>query len=196
MLLPALLGALAAVAQPPDFTVTTIASGINAPTTAAFLPDGRILVGQKDGLIRISTTPVAQAPVTLATYMVLPVDNSAEHGLVGLWISPYFATDSAVFVYRSTDGQRNRLSTFKHLGSSALPSSEPLIWETPVYTGCCHTGGAFAFLPDTTILLAVGDDHTLRTRRTWPAPSASFTASGGTAVRPMTTPSPTPHRGR
>ncbi|HQW85664.1 MAG TPA: PQQ-dependent sugar dehydrogenase [Flavobacteriales bacterium] len=149
-----------AEAQPPDFSVTTVASGINAPTAAAFLPDGRLLVAQKDGHIRISTTPVDQAPVTLTNYMVLPVDNSAEHGLVGLWISPYFATDSAVFVYRSTGAQRNRLSTFKHLGASALPSSETLIWETPVYTGCCHTGGAFAFLPDTTILLAVGDDYT------------------------------------
>ncbi|MBV6403555.1 MAG: PQQ-dependent sugar dehydrogenase [Flavobacteriales bacterium] len=160
ILLPLALAALCAHAQPPGFSVTTIATGINAPTAAAFLPDGRMLVAQKDGHIRISTTPVDQAPVTLATYLVLPVDNSAEHGLVGLWLSPYFPTDSLLFVYRSTGDQRNRLSTFKHLGSTALASSETLVWETPVYTGCCHTGGAFAFLPDSTILLAVGDDYT------------------------------------
>ncbi len=155
-----LLLALRAPAQPPGFSVTTIASGINAPTAAAFLPDGRMLVARKDGHVLISTTSVDQAPVTLVTYAVLPVDNSAEHGLVGLWTSPYFATDSLLFVYRSTGDQRNRLSTFKHLGSNTLLTSETVIWETPVYTGCCHTGGAFAFLPDSTILLAVGDDYT------------------------------------
>ncbi len=150
---------LAAAAQPPDFTVNTIVSGINSPTCAAFLPDGRLLVAQKDGFIRITTTPVGQGQATLTAYMVIPVDNTAEHGLVGMWVSPYFATDSSVFIYRSTSTFRNRLSTFRHLGSSALPSSETVIWETPTYTGCCHTGGALAFLPDTTILLAVGDDY-------------------------------------
>ncbi len=147
-------------AQPSDFIHTQIIGGIDSPTSTAFLPDNRALICKKDGQVLI-TSPIDSPPVTSTTYMVIPVDNTAEHGLIGVWLDPDFANNQQVWFYYSTLTMRDRLSRFTHLGSTAQMASEVVVWETPVaYTGCCHTGGALAFLPDGTIFLAVGDDYT------------------------------------
>ncbi|MBK6541689.1 MAG: PQQ-dependent sugar dehydrogenase [Flavobacteriales bacterium] len=147
-------------AQPQNFVHTQIIGGIDSPTSVAFLPDGRALICRKIGEVLI-TSPIDQPPVTTTTYMEIPADNTAEHGLIGVWIDPDFANNQQVWFYYSTFGMHDRLSRFTHLGDSAQLSSEVVVWETiDPYVDCCHTGGALAFLPDGTIFLAVGDDYT------------------------------------
>jgi glucose/arabinose dehydrogenase len=46
-------GSGAAVTLPPGFSDELVVSGLTGPTALAFLPDGRILVAQKEGVVRI-----------------------------------------------------------------------------------------------------------------------------------------------
>jgi len=135
--------------------------GLLVPTSAAFLPDGRMLVTSLYGTIWI-TSPVSQAPVTRTTYLQLQnLNNTAEHGLIELVLDPAFATNHYFYVYYSTTADKNRVSRFVHLGDSASLSSETVIFETSdPFTSCCHIGGAMAFANDSTLLLAIGDDFT------------------------------------
>jgi glucose/arabinose dehydrogenase len=40
-------------ALPANFEVETLASGMNLPTTIAFTPDGRVLIAEKGGVVRV-----------------------------------------------------------------------------------------------------------------------------------------------
>ncbi len=136
-------------------------TGLLMPTSAAVLPDGRMLVTSLYGTVWI-TSPLNQPPVTHSVYMqVQNLDNTAEHGLIEVVLDPGFSTNNYFYLYYSTTASKNRVSRFVHLGASANFSSETVIYETPqAYTQCCHIGGALAFANDGTMLLAIGDDFT------------------------------------
>jgi len=134
-------------------------NGLLVPTSAVFLPDGRMLVTSLYGTVWI-TSPLGQPPVTRTTYLVLQnLNNTAEHGLIEIVLDPDFATNDYFYIYYSTTSDKNRVSRFVHLGDSASLSSETVIFETSdPFTNCCHIGGAMAFANDSTMLLAIGDD--------------------------------------
>lgn len=151
---------LPAAAQPPGFQHQVVVDGLYSPTSIAMLPDDRLLITLKSGLLLISG-PVNQPPVTVSPYMNLSgsTDGSAEHGVIEVLLDPQFADNGHLYVFYSHASGRNRVSRFSHLGNQALPSSEFVVWEAPEpYINCCHTGGAMAFMDDSTIVLAVGDD--------------------------------------
>ena len=160
LLIPALLRTGPTLAQLPGFQHATVISGLLSPTSAVVLPDGRMIILQKNGFLRI-TGPIGSPPVSGSTYMNLSgqTDGTAEHGAIELLLDPAFPDEPYLYVFYSHLSGRNRVSRFTHLGASASPSSEVIIWEDPQpYQNCCHTGGAFAFVDDSTMLLAIGDD--------------------------------------
>ena len=60
-----------------------------------FAPDGRLFVCQQSGKLR-----VVQNGTLLATpFLTLPVDGSAERGLLGVAFDPDFETNDFVYVY-------------------------------------------------------------------------------------------------
>ena len=82
------------------FVTDTIASGFTVPTVFAFAPDGRIFVGQKDGVIKI-----IQNGQVLGTpyYTVSPVNDYHDRGLLGLTLDPAFASNGRVYVAYTYD---------------------------------------------------------------------------------------------
>jgi glucose/arabinose dehydrogenase len=156
-----LLGAGRAQAQPAPFQHELLIEGFGLPSSGAFLPDGRMLITTLQGTIHI-TTPMDQRPVTATVYLQLQnVNNSGEHGLMEILVDPGFATNNYLYVYYSTQQNRNRVSRFVHTGNTALLASETVIFETSApFNSCCHIGGGMAFANDGHILLAVGDDFT------------------------------------
>src|SRR3954469_15311599 len=102
-LLLSLVAGLAAVplAQPaaastlPAGYTESLVSGLNAPTTMAFSPDGRLFVSEQGGRLRI-----IQNGVLLPTpFMTVPVDDNGERGLLGIAFPPNFARSKRVYVY-------------------------------------------------------------------------------------------------
>jgi glucose/arabinose dehydrogenase len=150
---------LASYAQPAPFQHELVATGFGLPSSAVFLPDGRMLVTTLQGRIFI-TTPLDQRPVLSTIYMDIPnVNNTGEHGLIEVMLDPEFSTNNHFYVFYSTLDNKNRVSRFTHAGNIASPASEFVVYETITpFNSCCHIGGGMSFVDNNTILLCVGDD--------------------------------------
>ena len=81
LLLPLLICLVTKGATLPDgFTETQVVTGLDYPTAMAFTPDGRILVCEQGGQLR-----VVKNGVLLSTpFLSVPVDSQGERGLVGV----------------------------------------------------------------------------------------------------------------
>src|SRR5215470_6707652 len=64
------------------FSDTAVATGLSAPTAFTWIPDGRMLILQKAGTVRIVIGGVLQA--TPALDISGSVDSASEKGLLGI----------------------------------------------------------------------------------------------------------------
>src|SRR5437016_5402203 len=89
-----------AAALPPGFRDERIAGGsdlplqfqFNTPTTLAFLPDGRLLVTEKGGKLRLVKNNLVQPPAVLD--LTAKVSPRGDGGLISVAVDPDFATTS------------------------------------------------------------------------------------------------------
>lgn len=125
--------------------ITVIAKGLQAPWGLAFLPDGRALVSERDSgrLVTIDKSG------TVKEVQQLPAEGRGEGGLLGIALSPNYATDGFVYAYYST-AQDNRVVRFR-LGQQP----EPILTGIPVSS--IHNGGRIAFGPDGMLYIGTGD---------------------------------------
>ncbi|MEP7032154.1 MAG: PQQ-dependent sugar dehydrogenase, partial [Pseudolabrys sp.] len=116
VLLPALLLANAAQAADPVFktsagevTVQTVASGLDHPWGLAFLPDGRMLVTERPGRIRIVA---ADGKLSPALANVPPVFARGQGGMLDVILDRDFATNRAIyFSYAEAAGDGEKAGT-------------------------------------------------------------------------------------
>jgi len=128
---------------------TVLASGLVAPWGIAFLPGGDALVSERDTakVLRIPAAGGTPAQVTV----VKQAEPAGEGGLLGLAVSPAFATDRLVFAYVTT-AQDNRIVRFR---LDAPERVEPVLTGIP--KGRVHNGGRLAFGPDGMLYAGTGD---------------------------------------
>lgn len=87
--------ALEAATVPVGFADQRIASGLTSPSAMAVAPDGRVLVTQQNGQVRI-----IKNDVLLATpFYTVDTDSTFERGLLGVVTDPSFATNHWVYLY-------------------------------------------------------------------------------------------------
>jgi glucose/arabinose dehydrogenase len=128
-----------------------VATGLEVPWGLTFLPDGTALTAERISARILKLTPGA-APATVAT--VPGVVPSGEGGLLGLTVSPTFATDNLVYAY-FTAASDNRIVRFRLDAPTTV---------TPIVTGLAkasiHNGGRIEFGPDGKLYAGVGDAGT------------------------------------
>lgn len=126
-------------------SVSTVASGLEAPWDVAFVPDGSAYVTERDSgrLLRWTADGAIEEVRTFA------VDNESEGGLLGLAASPNFADDGVLYVFRSTP-QGNEVLRF-------TPDGTPEVVLGDIPHAPIHNGGRIAFGPDGNLYVAVGD---------------------------------------
>jgi glucose/arabinose dehydrogenase len=130
--------------------VSVVASGLEVPWELAFLPDGRALVTERPGRVRLlgADGELREEPVA-----EVDVDALGEGGLLGLAVDPAFRRNSSVYLYR-TRGEANEIVRYRLDG-------ERLVEERVVVDGirgaAIHDGGRLRFGPDGDLYATTGD---------------------------------------
>jgi len=142
------------------FSMTQVAT-FNLPWRIAFLPDGRMIVTEKPGAVWLVTQQGAKTPVT----NVPAVLHQGQGGLLGVFLSPKYATDHNVYLTYAEPGDeagtsglalaRARLAIGE--GTASLDGLQVLWHDMPKGRGG-QFGAQIAFSPDGQYLfLTVGD---------------------------------------
>ncbi|HEY7115843.1 MAG TPA: PQQ-dependent sugar dehydrogenase [Tepidisphaeraceae bacterium] len=146
---------------PAGFVETTIATGLSAPTTMAFAPDGRLFVCQQGGDLAV----IKNGALLPAPFVSLRVNSDGERGLLGVTFDPGFASNHYVYVYYTVPGRHgvaphNRVSRFTANGDLAARHSETVLLDlTDLSSASNHNGGAIHFGPDGKLYIAAGENN-------------------------------------
>ncbi|WNG88451.1 PQQ-dependent sugar dehydrogenase [Mycobacterium sp. ITM-2016-00317] len=133
----------------------TVVDGLSSPVDFRFLPDGRILVAEKAGAIRVVENGVLR-PDPLIT---LAVRTETERGIGGLAVDPAFATNGRLYVaYVAAGTTKNTLSRLVVTGNTA--AVDKVLVESSLTAAPNHHGGALGFGPDGALYWGVGDNAT------------------------------------
>ena len=129
--------------------IDTIASGLEVPWGIAFLPDRSALVTERDSgrVLQITGKSVREVG------RVEEARPNNEAGLLGVAVSPSFATDRQVFFYASTDEDNRVLRTT--LRDGRLGTLTPILTGIPL--GSNHDGGRMIFGPDKMLYVSTGE---------------------------------------
>jgi len=134
----------------PVSTRETIATGLQVPWGLAFLPDGTALVTLRDQGEVLHVAPGSRPASVGRVPGVVP---DGEGGLLGIAVSPAFASDRSVFAYLSARDD-NRVIRMTFDGARLRPG--PVIVKGIQKAGN-HNGGRLAFGPDGYLYISTGD---------------------------------------
>jgi glucose/arabinose dehydrogenase len=172
-----------------SYRATVITSALTSPWGITGLPDGRLLVTEKAGQLRIITAAGAvSAPIT-----GLPAVNPAgQGGLLGLCLDPDFATNRLVYWSFAEARPTGNLTA---IGKGRLATDERTIENAtviyraePAYAGTLHYGGRVVFDRTGNLLISTGERSDLATR-----PQAqAVTSALGKVIRLTKTGQPAP----
>ena len=91
-----------ASAAPPPIVETIVESALQFPWDVAFLPDGRMLVTERPGRVRIFDSGIPDAAL-VGTVNIPDVRAQGESGLMGIAVDVDFASNRYVYVCASRD---------------------------------------------------------------------------------------------
>ena len=155
--------AAAASAIPDNFRDERVAGGtdipqqfqLNTPTSMAFLPDGRILVTEKAGRVRVvKDNLVEPTPALDWSAQVYQIEDA---GLIDIAVDPAFASNGYVYLaYTSDNPREGRVSRFTMNGDTIDPSSEVVLLST-IADHDSHMIDSVRFGPDDLLYASDGD---------------------------------------
>src|SRR6185369_5399865 len=136
--------------------VVTVATGLFHPWSLGFLPDGRLLVAERDGKLRIIGKDGVMSPDVVWTSPT--PSGQGRDALHGLAVHPKFAQNQLVYMSYPKNGPKgNTLAISRgHLQGGKLTELAEIFvadaWET---SG--NLAGHMMFGPDSTLYVMVGD---------------------------------------
>ncbi len=136
--------------------IETLAEGLNHPWGMAFLPEGRILVTERSGDLRIlNTDGTLSSPLTGMPEVVA----KGQGGLLDVVLDPDFAENKLVYLSYAEpgDGGAGTSVARGRLEGTGLEAVQVIFRQTPKVSGPNHFGGRLAFAPDGTLFVTLGD---------------------------------------
>ncbi len=153
--------------------VETFAKGLVHPWGMAFLPDGRLLVTERPGRLRIVgkdgklSAPAAGVPKVYA---------SGQGGLLDVQVGPDFASSGAVYLSYADprDGSRNGTSVARGRlvtdgDGGRLEDVKVIFRQEPSYASGNHFGSRIVFARDGSLFVTLGDRYSARDEAQNPA---------------------------
>lgn len=136
--------------------VETLAEGLDHPWGMAFLPDGRLLVTERAGDLRIMS---ADGTLTEPLSGVPKVVANGQGGLLDVALDPNFADNKLVYLSYSEpgDGGAGTAVARGRLAGNAVEDVKVIFRQTPKVSGGNHFGGRLAFTPDGKLFITLGD---------------------------------------
>jgi aldose sugar dehydrogenase len=142
-------------------SVQTVAQGLEHPWALAFLPDGRMLVTERPGRLRIVdrdgrvSAPLAGVPA---------VQASGQGGLLDVTLDPRFADNRLVYLSYAEPGGGGTAGTAVargRLGDDRLEDVQVVYQQQPKVKGANHFGSRLVFARNGTLFVTMGDrfDH-------------------------------------
>ena len=143
--------------------LVTVAEGLERPWSIAFLPDGRMLVTEKPGRMRLIAAdgslskPIANVPA---------VQTRGQSGLLDVVPSPSFARDATIFFSFTEPTARGARTAVARavLGKEALQDVRVIFRQAQDPPGGSHWGSRLVFDRDGLLFITLGDRYDQRER--------------------------------
>ncbi|MEM7749740.1 MAG: PQQ-dependent sugar dehydrogenase [Pseudomonadota bacterium] len=149
--------------QPTGAKTQVIAKGLVHPWGMQFLPDGRVIVTERPGAIRIVdksgrvSKPLSGAP---------KVSARGQGGMLDIALAPDFATSRILFVSYSQPRGRGqngtsvaRLKFVSDTQGDRLEDLKVIFKQLPANGGGLHFGSRLAFAPDGKLFVTLGERY-------------------------------------
>jgi glucose/arabinose dehydrogenase len=140
----------------------TVARGLEHPWGLAFLPDGRMLVTERPGRLRLVdrdgriSAPLAGVPT---------VQARGQGGLLDVALDPRFGENRLVYLSYAEPGDGGTAGTAVargRLGDAGIDQVRVIYRQQPKVSGTNHFGSRLVFARDGTLFVTQGDRYTYR----------------------------------
>jgi glucose/arabinose dehydrogenase len=135
----------------------TVASNLEHPWGMAFLPDGRMLVTERPGRLRVVT---ASGRISAPLTGVPTVFAQGQGGLLDVALDPHFADNQLVYLSFAEPGGGENAGTAVARGKfteSGLQGTSVIYRQQPKVGGGNHFGSRLVFGRDGTLFITQGD---------------------------------------
>jgi glucose/arabinose dehydrogenase len=142
---------------PATLKADPVKTGLANPAGFTFLPDGRILYGERStGRVMLLNPENGNLSVF---YTITKVKSNGEQGLLGLAVDPGWPKKPFVYAYatRQVKSLQNQILKIKVADDQGI--SQKVIWRLDTTPGTYHDGGHIDFGPDRKLYAVVGEGH-------------------------------------
>lgn len=137
--------------------VKKIAHGLEQPWALAFLPDGRMLVTEKPGRMRIVT---ADGKLSAPLAGVPKVAYKGQGGLLDVVLDPQFAKTHRIYFSYSeprADDANGTTVAYAELAENSIENLKIIFQQQPAMKSDKHFGSRLAFAPDGNLFITAGE---------------------------------------
>ncbi len=142
-----------------------ITDKLDRPWGIVVLPDGRFLITEKEGTMRIVTV---EGSVSKKITGIPTVNDDGQGGLLGLALDPQFEKNRMVYwAFSEKTGEGNLTAVAKGRladNEATIEQAQIIYSATPAYKGALHYGGRIVFDKNGYIYVSTGERSDLETR--------------------------------
>lgn len=148
-----------------SYEVKVISSALKRPWGITSLPDGRFLITEKEGTMRIaSISGRVSEPIT----GIPAVNSGGQGGLLGITIDPEFESNRMVYWTFSENTPEGNLTAVSKGSLSKderrIENATVIYRATPAYNGVLHYGGRILVDASGNLIVSTGERSDLETR--------------------------------